>query len=199
MVIPAILYHRFNSPRHRLCHRIRQIADADHMISFFFPALGHKLPLPAHTNRTVGIFCIAHQIPGIPLIFRKRIFPAPEVARHKIRFAKLRQYLCQGMQIVFLCILHIDNQLHAILVNQIVVLFLFKTNDNINFLHLYRMKLTDQPLDQRFPLYFQKPFRRFHIDRHHPHSISGSQNHRVFRAMLCHLKPGFFRQLHICC
>lgn len=62
------------------------------------------------------------------------------------------------MQVVFLCILHIDNQLHAILVNQIIVLFLFKTNDNINFLHLYRMKLTDQPLDQRFPSTSKSPF-----------------------------------------
>ena len=199
MIIPAILYHRFDSLRHRPRHRVRQIADADHMISFFFSALGHKLPLPAHTNRTVGIFCIAHQIPGIPFILRKRIFPAPEVTRHKIRFTKLRQYLCQGMQVVFLGILHIDNQLHAILVNQIVILFLLKTDDNVNLLHIYRMKLTDQPLDQRFPLYFQKPFRRFHIDRHHPHSIPGSQNHRIFRAMLCHLKLCFLRQLHICC
>ena len=88
-------------------------------------------------------------------------------------------YQSKGGQVIFSIIKGIDHQLDPKEINQVVELFLHKTDDNGNVPDAHFLQLPDLPLDQLFTSDAEQGFGSLLLNRNHAHSITGSQENGI--------------------
>ena len=106
------------------------------------------------------------------------------------------QYQFHGVEIVPGRVIPVDDQLHAVLIDQVVELLFHEAGDHIDLINARLVELADLPLDQGLPVYLQERLGRLQVDGHHPHAESRCQNDRPARSSLLSQLYGLFSQLH---
>ena len=106
----------------------------------------------------------------------ERVSVTPNIAWNDVRILQMLFYQPDRVQIVFRCVIRIDDQFHTVLVHEIFVFFLHEAYDYIDFFNPHFMKLPDGTFDQCFPIHFQETFRHLGIDWNHSHAKACCQN-----------------------
>ena len=171
-----------------------QIGDADHSVSGCTGR--YQLPLPVYTDVAVRILSVTDHIPGVELAAAERIGRAPDITGDNIGVVDMVQYQFHGVEIVPGRVIPVDDQLHAVLIDQVVELLFHEAGDHIDLVNARLVELADLPLDQGLPVYLQERLGRLQVDGHHPHAESRCQNDRPARSSLLSQLYGLFSQLH---
>ena len=88
------------------------------------------------------------------------------------------------MEIVLIPIFPVDDQIDAVLVNQVFILLLHKSHNDINLMYARLMKLPDQALYKRFSAYLYESLGNLTVDGDHAHPVSSRQDNGVLWLLL---------------
>ena len=119
------------------------------------------------------------------------IIPKPVVRGEQVRILSFKTVpgMINGGQGIFIVVLRIIKQLDAVLVDEVIKLFLQISDNDGNIHDAGLMELADLPLDHPLPENLQQPLGRFKGQRNKAGAEARRQDHRA-------VHPVFLEQLH---